>query len=211
MFVILEKPKKIKLPFKLTEQVKKKLIIVLGVFCLALFLFNYKHLFVVALVNNRPITRLALVRELEKQAGQQVLDTLITKSLILQEADRQNIKIEPERIEEKLKEIEEQVKSQGTDLDTLLQEQGQTRKSLGEEIRIQLIAEEILGKDIEVTEAELQNYFEENKEFLGEDASFEEIKEGLREELKQQKTNERITSWLEELRQNAKINYFLRL
>lgn len=211
MFVILEKPKKIKLPFKLTEQVKKKLIIVLGVFCLALFLFNYKHLFVVALVNNRPITRLALVWELEKQAGQQVLDTLITKSLILQEADRQNIKIEPERIEEKLKEIEEQVKSQGTDLDTLLQEQGQTRKSLGEEIRIQLIAEEILGKDIEVTEAELQNYFEENKEFLGEDASFEEIKEGLREELKQQKTNERITSWLEELRQNAKINYFLRL
>ena len=211
MFAILKKLKKIKLPFKLTEQVKKKLIIVLGVFCLALFLFNYKHLFVVALVNNRPITRLALVRELEKQTGQQVLDTLITKSLILQEADKQNIRIGPERIEEKMKELEEQVKSQGADLDTLLQERGQTRKSLGEEIRVQLIIEEILGKDIEVTEAELQNYFEENKEFLGEDASFEEIKEDLREELKQQKTNERITSWLEELRQNAKINYFLNL
>jgi len=211
MFAILKKLKKIKLPFKLTEQVKKKLIIVLGVFCLAFFLFNYKHLFVVALVNNRPITRLALVRELEKQTGQQVLDTLITKSLILQEADKQNIRIGPERIEEKMKELEEQVKSQGADLDTLLQERGQTRKSLGEEIRVQLIIEEILGKDIEVTEAELQNYFEENKEFLGEDASFEEIKEDLREELKQQKTNERITSWLEELRQNAKINYFLNL
>lgn len=210
MFAILEKPKKITLPFKLTEPIKKNLIIVLAVFCLTLFLFNYKHLFVVALVNNRPITRLALVRELEKQTGQQVLDTLITKSLILQEADKQNIRIGPERIEEKMKEIEEQVKSQGADLDTLLQEQGQTRKSLGEEIRIQLIVEEILGKDIEVTEAELQNYFEENKEFLGEDASFEEMKEDLREELKQQKTNERITSWLEELRQNAKINYFLR-
>lgn len=210
MLTMLKKPKKIELPFKLDERTKKYLIIVLAIICLVLFLYSYKHLFIVATVNNRPITRLALVREVEKQAGQQVLDTLITKSLILQEADKQNIRIGPERIEEKMKEIEEQVKSQGADLATLLQEQGQTRKSLGEEIRIQLIVEEILGKDIEVTEAELQNYFEENKEFLGEDASFEEIKEGLREELKQQKTNERIASWLEELRQNAKINYFLR-
>jgi len=208
---MLKKPKKIELPFKLGERTKKYLIIVLAIICLVLFLYSYKHLFIVATVNNRPVTRLALIQELEKQAGQQVLDTLITKSLILQEADKQNIRIGPERIEEKMKEIEEQVKSQGADLDTLLQEQGQTRKSLGEEIRIQLIVEEILGKDIEVTEAELENYFEENKEFLGEDASFEEIKEDLREELKQQKTNERITSWLEELRQNAKINYFLKL
>ena len=207
---MLKKLKKIKLPFKLTEQTKKYLIIVLAIICLVLFLYSYKHLFIVATVNNRPITRLALVRELEKQSGQQVLDTLITKSLILQEADKQNIRIGPERIEEKMKEIEEQVKSQGADLDTLLQEQGQTRKGIEEEIKIQLIVEEILGKDIEVTEAELQNYFEENKEFLGEDASFEEMEEALKEQLRQEKTNEKITSWLEELKQNARINYFLK-
>lgn len=192
------------------ERTKKKLIIVLVVFCLALFLFNYKHLFVVVLVNNRPITRLALVRELEKQAGQQALDTLIIKSLILQEADKQNIRIGQERIEEKIRQIEEQVKSQGADLDVLLQNQGQTRKGLREEIKIQLIIEEILGKDIEITEEELKNYFEENKEFLGEDASFEEMKESLKEQLRQQKTNNKISTWLEELKKNAKINYFLK-
>lgn len=163
-----------------------------------------------ALVNNRPISRLSLVRELEKQAGQQTLDTLITKSLILQEADKQNIKIGQERIEGKIKEIEEQVKSQGADLDVLLQNQGQTRKGLEGEIKIQLIIEEILGKDIEITEEELQNYFEENKEFLGEDASFEEMKEDLKEQLRQQKANNKISTWLEELKQNAKINYFLK-
>ena len=207
---MLKKPKKIKLSFKLIEQTKKKLIVVLVVFYLVLFLFNYKHLFVVALVNNRPISRLALIGELEKQAGQQTLDTLITKSLILQEADKQNIRIGQERIEEKIKEIEEQVKSQGADLDVLLQSQGQTRRGLEGEIKIQLIIEEILGKDIEITEEELQNYFEENKEFLGEDASFKEMKEDLKEQLRQEKTNEKITSWLEELKQNAKINYFLK-
>lgn len=163
-----------------------------------------------ALVNNRPISRLALIGELEKQAGQQTLDTLITKSLILQEADKQNIRIGQERIEEKIKEIEEQVKSQGADLDVLLQNQGQTRRGLGEEIKIQLIIEEILGKDIEITEEELQNYFEENKEYLGEDANFEEMKEALKEQLRQEKTNEKITSWLEELKKNARINYFLK-
>lgn len=207
---MLKKPSQINLSFKLTEQTKKKLIIFLVIFCLALFLFNYKHLFVVALVNNRPISRLALIGELEKQAGQQTLEALVTKSLILQEADKQNIRIGQGRIEEKIKEIEEQVESQGADLDVLLQNQGQTRKSFGEEIKIQLIIEEVIGKDIEITEEEVQNYFEENKEYLGEDASFEEMKEDLKEQLRQEKINEKITSWLEELRQNAKIIYFLK-
>jgi foldase protein PrsA len=202
--------KKIKLPFKLTEKTKKKLIIGLAILCLGLFLFNYKNLLIAAMVNNRPITRLSLIRELEKQAGQQTLDTLISKSLILQEAEKQNIKIGQERIEEKIKEIEDQVKSQGADLDTLLANQGQTRKSLEGEIKIQLLIEEMVGKDIQITDEELKNYFEENKEFLGENPDFETMKEGLREQLRQQKINDQLSAWLEDLKSKANIHYFLK-
>ncbi|OGV89350.1 hypothetical protein A2Z41_00705 [Microgenomates group bacterium RBG_19FT_COMBO_39_10] len=203
--------KKIKaLPkIKFDERMKKILIVVLSLLIVFGFLFNFKHLFLVALVNNRPITRLALDRELEKQSGQQTLDSLISQSLILQEAKRLGIKIGQTDIDEEIKKIETQVASQGSDLDELLQAQGLSRKSVGEQIKVQLIVEEVLGKDITVSEEEISNYFEENKELIGEDVTFEEIKADIEEQIKQEKLSEKFESWLEELKQKAKIHYFL--
>lgn len=196
--------------FKLNDQLKRKLIILLTFLILVLFFYNYKHLFVVALVNNRPITRLALVQKAEKQAGQQILDTLVTKSLILQEGKKQKVEISKEEIEGKIEEIEEQVKTQGTDLDTLLETQGLTREELEEEIEIQLIIEKILGKDIQVSDEEVENYFEENEEFLGEGVELEEIKEDLREQMRQEQIGQKIATWIDELKQEANISYFLK-
>ena len=89
-----EKPKsKPKLKIKLNEKTKKVLIILLAFLICALLLFNLKHLFIAVVVDNHPITRFALDRELEKKGGQQVLEDLINQSLILQEAKRQGIEI----------------------------------------------------------------------------------------------------------------------
>lgn len=207
----IEKPKaKPKLALELNEKTKKIFIFLLTCLIFLFLLFNFKHLFIAAVVNNKPITRFALDRELEKQGGQQVLESLITKSLILQEAKKQGIEISNERIKEKITEIEEQLKSQGTDLDTLLQTQGQTRQSLEEQIKIELIIGEILNEKVSVTDEEIKDYFEENKEFFGEDVAFEGVKDQLEEELKQQKLNEKFQSWLEELKQKARIYYFLK-
>jgi len=194
---------------KFDERTKKILIVILSLLVVFGFLFNFKHLFLAALVNNSPITRFALDRELEKQSGQQTLDNLISQSLIIQEAKRLGIKIEQADIDEEIKKIETQVASQGSDLDELLQAQGQSRKSIGEQIKIQLIIEKVLGKDITVSEEEVSNYFEENKEFIGEDVTFEEIKTDIGEQIKQKKMSEKFEAWLEELKQKAKIRYFL--
>jgi len=194
----------------MNEKTKKVLIILLAFLIFAFLLFNFRHLFIAAVVNNKPITRFALDRELEKQGGQQVLESLITKSLILQEAKKQGVKINDEEINEKIGEIETQLESQGTDLDTLLQTQGQTRQSLEEQIKIELIIGEILNEKVSVTDEEIKDYFEENKELFGEEATFEEVKDQLEEELRQQKLNEKFQSWLEELKQKARIYYFLK-
>lgn len=196
--------------FKLNEKTKKVLIVFLASIIFAILLFNSKHLFIAAVVNNKPITRFALDRELEKQGGQQVLESLVTKALILQEAKEQGIKISDERIEEKISEIETQIESQGSDLDTLLQTQGQTRQALEEQIKIELIIEEILDEEISISEEQVQDYFEENKELLGEEVAFEEVKDQLKEELRQQELSNRFQSWLEELKQKARIYYFLK-
>jgi len=192
------------------EKIKKIFIVLLICLIFLFLIFNFKHLFIAALVNNKPITRYALDRELEKQGGKQLLENLIAESLILQEAERQGLKISDERLKEEIGEIEGQVKLQGSDLDTLLEVQGQTRQALEKQIKIQLIVEEILGKEVSITDEEIRNYFEENKDYFGEDATLEGVKEQAREDLRQTKLGEGFQSWLEELKQKAKIHYFLK-
>lgn len=205
-----EKKQSSKFTIEFNEKTKKLIIVSLLFIIFAFLIFNFKHLFIAAVINNHPITRLALDRELEKQGGQQVLENLITQSLILQEAKKQKIEISDEEIKEKIAEIETSIESQGSDLDSLLEAQGQTRQGLEEQIKIQLIIEKIIGKEIKITDEEIKNYFEENKELFGEEATLEGIKDQLKEELKQQELSNRFQSWLEELKQKAKIYYFLK-
>ncbi len=161
-----------------------------------------------ALVNYRPITRYTFDRELERQAGKQILESMITESLINQEAKKQGIKVETKEIEDKIKEIEKQYGLQGGDLDNFLELQGQSKEDFEKSVKIQIIVEKILSKDIAVSEDESKKYFEENKSLFPEGSTFEEQKDSIQERLKQQKTSEKITPWLEELKNKAKINYF---
>lgn len=216
MFSMAEKKeKKTKLPFnfkckiKLDAKKKKVLIVSLIVLALGLLFFNFKHLFFVATVNNKPITRLALNRELERQGGKQILESLITKSLILQEAKERKLEVSKEEIEAKISEFEIQLGAQDSTLEVFLETQGQTRESLGEQIEIQLTIERMFAEKIDVSEEELLNYFEENKTFFAEDTAFEEVKSDLENNLRQEKVGELFQAWLEEAKQNSEIRYFL--
>ena len=201
---------KLKFNLKLNKPAKKVLTITLIFLFIASLVFKFKHLFVAAIVNNRIISRYSLNRELEKQAGSQVLETLITKTLILQEAKQQKVKIDKKEIEEKIKEIEKELALQGADLDTFLSSQDQTKESFQEQIEIQLLVDKILSKEISVTEEDVRDYFEENKDALGDNAVFEELKKDLEKNLKQEKIREKFRSWLSELQEKSKIYYFLK-
>jgi len=204
--------KKVKLAFKLKldKRTKKVLIILFATAFLAALLFNIKHYFIAAMVGGRPITRRALDKELEKQMGKQVLEGLISQTLVRQEAKKQKVEISNEDLEGKINQIEAQLEAQGQELDSVLATQGQTRKDLEQQIELQLIVEEILTKDINITDEELKDYFEESKELLPEGTTLEDKKDELREELRQQKIGEKFQPWLIELQEKAKIYYFLK-
>jgi len=209
---MLSMAKKVKLAFKLKldKRTKKVLIILFATAFLAALLFNIKHYFIAAMVGGRPITRRALDKELEKQMGKQVLEGLISQTLVRQEAKKQKVEISNEDLEGKINQIEAQLEAQGQELDSVLATQGQTRKDLEQQIELQLIVEEILTKDINITDEELKDYFEESKELLPEGTTLEDKKDELREELRQQKIGEKFQPWLIELQEKAKIYYFLK-
>ena len=113
---------------------------------------------VVATVNGQPIFRLTLIREMEKNSGKQVLEGLIGKTLILQEAKKQNVSIGQEEINQEMAKIEENFKNQGQDLNQLLAFQGMTRADLEEQIQLQKTAEKLAGS---TESAQIQGWFED--------------------------------------------------
>lgn len=193
-----------KLPFT------KKQIILIGIIILV-FVAGYfgKSLFLVALVNNQPITRMSLDLELEKQGGKQVLDSKITEILILDEAKKQNISVTQTEIDGKIKEIETKIEAQGQKLDTLLSQQGQTRKDLGKQIKMQVIVEKILGKDIQVTDKEVEDYFKTNSTYYPKGTKLEEKSAEIKSTLSSQKLSAKVQPWLDNLKKSAKIYSFL--
>ena len=170
-------------------------------------LYRSKDQFIVAMVNGQPISRLVLIKELEKQYGKDTLDVFVTRALIWQEAEKQGVTVSNEELDQEIKQIEEEMAAQGQDLNQLLGLQGVTQDELKEQIKIQKVAEKIVGKDIEVTDEEVENYFTENEESFPEDTSTEEIKQNIRQQLEQQKLNEGINLWIESLRNSAEITY----
>ncbi|OGM20187.1 hypothetical protein A2714_01145 [Candidatus Woesebacteria bacterium RIFCSPHIGHO2_01_FULL_38_9] len=175
----------------------------------ASLLYLGRSLFVAALVSGRPITRLSLVKSLEKQGGKQALDNLITKELISQETKKEGVSVTNDQVQEEIKRIEGLVTEQGSTLDAALALQGQTRKDLEENIKIQKSVEKLLEEELQVTEDEIKAYFEQNKTFYGEGAKIENLQEDIREQIKSEKFNQAFESWVEKLRSESKIIYFV--
>ncbi len=139
--------------------------------------------------------------ELEKEGGKNVLDSLITKALILQEAKKQKITATQADIDNEIKDLEANLKKQGQDLDTALSSQGLTRKDLGDQMKTQVLIKKLLSTQIAVTDQEIADYIKQNKTATKDDA---------KAALTQQKLSEKFQSWMADLKSKAKIDYYVK-
>jgi len=183
-------------------------VIILIVAVIGGLLFYYKGLFIAATVNGSPISRLAVISELEKTSGKKTLESLITKKLIDDEARSKGIIINQADIDAELKTIEDQVKAQGATLDQVLTEQGVTLEYLRNQIAVQKELEGLLADQIQVSDDDVAKYITDNKVTIpkGEEAA---SKEQIKNQLKQQKLSDAAGTLLESLRSKSKINYFI--
>lgn len=179
----------------------RKLKFILGTVLALTFLYLIRSLIFAAWVNTRPIFRWSLVRELEKQGGQSVINNLIEKSLIFQEAARNKVRITDEDLNNELKKVEDLVKAQGLSLEEALAFRGQNKNDLKEQIKLQKIVERLLSDKISISDEEINEFFEKNKSL---------DKDQARDQLLQVKLNEEYKKWIEELKSKAKIFYFVK-
>jgi len=180
------------------------IVVVLGL--VAIFVSN-KGLLVAAVVNGRPIFRWQLTSVMISRFGQQTLESMISQALIDAEAKKAGIIVSQTDIAQKESDL---VKSLGGDvsIDDILKYQGMTKADFEDQLRLQLTVEKLLGKDIIITDADIDAYIATSGSML---AATDEA--GLREEAKQaifsQQVNDKLQTWFTDLRSKAKILRFL--
>ncbi|MEK7646273.1 MAG: SurA N-terminal domain-containing protein [Patescibacteria group bacterium] len=189
----------------------KPLYIAIGVAVLLIIiaLIFAKGLFVAATVNGSPISRLSVIKELEKQGGKQALEAIIDKKLIETELNKQKIDVSKEEVDAEIEKIKTQVTSQGGTLEMALAQQGLTEEKLREQITIQKKLEKLLAEKVAVSEAEIDAYIKDSKATLPKDVKMEDFRKQISDQLKQQKFQSEAQQWVSDLTANAKIKYYV--
>lgn len=187
----------------------KTFVVVLAVFAVLLGVaYYFKGVFIAATVNGEPISRLSVVRELEKKAGKNFLDTLVTKKLIEDEVKKEKVVVTAQDVDVEIKKVEAQITAQGGTLDQALEGQGMTLDDLREQIMINKELEKLLGDKIAVSDDEVDKYISTNKIPLTKGGSSEDLRNQTREQLKGQKFNTEAAKLIDDLRTKATINYY---
>lgn len=184
-------------------------VLIIFLILLGVFLYFTKSLFVVALVNGRPITRLSLIQQLERTGGGTALDSLVNRMLIEQEARKNNVSVSKDEIQSELDKVKQDLEAQGMSLDAALSAQGMTLVDFEESLRMKRTVEKILKDSIQVTDEDVIKYFEENKEQYGKDATIEELKPAIRAELESIKLSTEFQNWYGKLKSESDIKYFV--
>lgn len=188
---------------------KPYIALIIVILLVGALLYFYRGLFVAAVVNGQPISRVELVRQTEQQSGKQTLDTLVRNTLIEQKAKRENITVSEKEINDEIKKLEDNLSKQGQKLDQVLEAQGMTREDLQKLIKLDKLVSKMVGKDVKVTDDEVNAYIEKNREALPEGTDEATLKKQVTEQLKQQKTNEKVRNWLADLQKQAVIKYYV--
>lgn len=197
---------------ELTNKKRKlnlKLVIIIVIVLGALaFVYFFKSLFIAAIVNGTPISRLAVVSKAEKASGKNILDMIITMKLINDEAQKQGIIVTKEEIDAAVKKIEDQVKSQGLTLDQALAQQGVTAADFQKQMVVQIELEKLLGDKIVASDAEITQYITDYQITIpeGQESTY---REQIKDQIKQQKLGTTAEEFITNLRTASSIYYFV--
>lgn len=204
-----EKPKTATTQQQQSVKLRKSYVaLIIVIVILGAALYYFRGWFVAAVVNGQPISRLEVVQQAEKQSGKQTLDTLVRDALIEQEAKKENVTVSDQEVNSEITTLQNNLKKQGQSLDEVLATQGMSLDDLKRLIKLDKLVQKMVGKNVKVSDQEINDYIAKNKDTLPntDDAT---LKKQVKAQLTQQKTNEAVQTWLAAIQQKANIVYFV--
>ena len=139
-------------------------VIVLG----ALFLMQPQRDQVVATVNGVPIMKEELFEAMYVQGGREILEQLVTRQLIVQEGKAAGISVSDQELDQEIKKIiDESFQGNEDNLQEALDHYGITLASFREDARLNLLVRKIALSQIDPSEEDIRQYFEQNSQLFG--------------------------------------------
>ena len=122
----------------------------------------------VAKVDGEKILQTELDEALRDQYGAAVLDTLITNKIVELEAEKQNIMVTDEDIQA---EYDELVESYGGEdaIKAVYEANGLTEAAVKKNIRTYQLTKNVIAASLDITDEEIEQYFEDNKDLYGQE------------------------------------------
>ncbi len=192
---------------KSSLSVKKVLIIISLVILAIVILYTLTRLTLLGWIDGRPVSRLEYYRNLERNYGEIVRQTIVLDLKLKQEAKTRQIELPVKEAEDKIKQYE--VNYGGKDkFDEYLVSLGETRESYADRVLKSMIIDAIFGKNLTVGDKEIMEYIDQNKDRLGsqefinffnsESSESARYKEGIVEQVKKRKIEEAYQEWLKQ-------------
>lgn len=181
--------------------------LIVGLLALSALLLANKGMLVAAVVDGRPVWSWQLNKVLVDRYGKQTLEGIISEKLIEGEAGKAGVVMNSEEVKAREEEIVKGLGG-GMSLEEILKIQGLSKEEFDRQITLQLTVQKILGKDLTITDADVNNFIATNRAML---VATEEA--ALRSEAKQAildaHIGEKLQPWFNELKAKAKILRFL--
>lgn len=161
---------------------------------------------VMALLNGQPIFRWEAAGVLFQRYGQQTMEGMITERLVTDEAKKENVTVSQSEIDVKEKDI---LKNFGSNMsvDEFLKFQGMQKADFDNQIKLQLIVQKILGKNIAISNIDIDNYIASNGASLT-STNPATLRDEAQSALFDEKISEKLQTWLQEIKAKATVQRF---
>lgn len=174
-------------------------------------IFVSSKYWVVAWVDNKPVTKFELYSLLEKRYGKDASEELIVEKLLLSEAQKQRLDVPAAEVQAEIVKIETQ-QGGAEQLNQILTVQNLSRPDFEKLVKLQLLKAKLFGKEANITEGDVDKYIEENKASLPpavlankEGSEAAQLRAGVQEQLKQMKVNQNFNTWLDEALKSTRV------
>lgn len=157
----------------------------------------------VAKIGNVSISQHELYEQMKKESGASVMSDLVAIELCRQEGAAQGITVSEQEVDAKVNPIKDKLKTPEKFQQYLKEKNFPNEKELRERIKMILLRDKLLEKAYPVTDEQIKEYYEKNKEKLGK--SLEEARPEITEKLQERNKRKNVDEWITQLKKKYNV------
>jgi transcriptional antiterminator len=115
------------------------------------------------------------------------------------------ISVSEKEVENEIKKIEKNLKTQKSSLEKALAAENITRKDLYERIKLNLTTQKLIEKYTKVTDAEVQDFIDKHPEVFSNNTVAEDVRADIKRRLQEQKITDQTQILINTLKKNANV------